>query len=328
MLEFLSDILKIDSTTGKENDLAYFIVNNYTPKGSIAEIQDTDDGRVNIFFKVGTPKIVFNSHLDTVPPYIAPRFEKDIIHGRGSCDAKGQLAYLWQAMNELIAEGEKDFGLLMTFAEETGSQGAKIANELLTETDYIIVGEPTENKLITASKGTNLIKVTIRGKNCHSGYPEHGDNAIDRMRDFLDKLDEINFPIDNEMGKTTHNIGWLKSDNAQNVVPDLVTFNLFIRTTFASHDVFKEMLDGLTDENITLEYPFSKGPMKFHAVEGFETGIVAFGTDAPSFTNVPHKILYGPGTILVAHTEKEHILIKDLYKAVEDVKVIYRKIKG
>lgn len=43
---------------------------------------------------------------------------------------------------------------------------------------------------------------------------------------------------------------------------------------------------------IELEYPFSKGPLKFHSVEGFETGVVAYGTDAPSFTNVPNKILY------------------------------------
>ena len=114
MLNFLSDILKIESTTGSENTLAYFIAKNYTPKGMTCKIQDTDDGRVNLFFTIGEPKIVFNSHLDTVPPYIPPTFTDEIIYGRGSCDAKGQLAYLWQAANELIAEGEKDFGLLMT----------------------------------------------------------------------------------------------------------------------------------------------------------------------------------------------------------------------
>ena len=328
MLNFLSDILKIESTTGSENTLACYIAEKYTPKGMRCEIQDTDDGRVNLFFKAGQPKIVFNSHIDTVPPYIPPTFTQEIIYGRGSCDAKGQLAYLWQASNELIEEGEKDFGLLMTFGEETGSAGAKFANSLLVNTDYIIVGEPTENKLILASKGTNLVKVTIRGRNCHSGYPQFGDNAINRMRKFLDRLDNIGFPPDELMGETTYNIGWLKSDNAQNVVPDLVTFNLFIRTTFASHDTYKEKLENIKDEYTELEYPFNKGPIKFFTVEGFETGVVAYGTDAPSFTNVTNKILYGPGTILVAHTENEHIHIKDLYKAVEDVKKIFRKLRS
>lgn len=328
MLNFLSDILKIESTTGTENTLACFIAEKYTPKGMRCEIQDTDDGRVNLFFKAGQPKIVFNSHIDTVPPYFPPTFTDEIIYGRGACDAKGQLAYLWQASNELIAEGEKDFGLLMTFSEETGSIGAKFANSLLTGTEYIIVGEPTENKLITASKGTHLIKVTVEGKSCHSGYPQYGDNAIDTMREFLDRLDNIGFPVDDVMGETTYNIGRLQADNAQNVVPDLVTFNLFIRTTFASHPVYQEMLEGIKGDKITLEYPLNKGPIKFFTVEGFETGVVAYGTDAPSFTNVPNKILYGPGTILVAHTENEHIHIKDIYKAVEDVKKIFRKLRS
>lgn len=327
MLNYLSDILKIESTTGTENTLAYYIAEKYTPEGMTCKIQDTEDGRVNLFFTIGEPKIVFNSHMDTVPPYIPPTFTDEIIYGRGSCDAKGQLAYLWQATKELIAEGEKDFGLLMTFGEEVGSVGARNANSLLTNTKYIIVGEPTENKLITSSKGTHLIKVTVRGKNCHSGYPQYGDNAINTMREFLDRLDKIGFPTDENMGETTYNIGWLKADNAQNVVPDLVTFNLFIRTTFASYPIYQEMLESIKGDKITLEYPLNKGPIKFHTVEGFETGVVAYGTDAPSFTNVPNKLLYGPGTILVAHTSDEHIKIKDMYKAVEDVKRIFRKLK-
>ncbi|MBS1515269.1 MAG: M20/M25/M40 family metallo-hydrolase [Bacteroidetes bacterium] len=327
MLNFLSDILKIESTTGSENTLAHFIAEKYTPAGMQCKIQNTSDGRVNLFFTIGKPKIVFNSHMDTVPPYIPPTFTDDIIYGRGSCDAKGQLAYLWQAANELIAEGEKDFGLLMTFSEEIGSIGARFANEMLTDTKYIIVGEPTENKLITSSKGTHFIKVTVRGKSCHSGYPQYGDSAINTMREFLDRLDKINFPMDEVMGDTPYNIGELHANNAQNVVPDLVTFNLFIRTTFASYPVFQQMLESIKGDKIELEFILNKGPIKFHTVEGFETGVVAYGTDAPSFTNVPNKILYGPGTILVAHTENEHIYIKDLYRAVEDVKKIFRKLK-
>ena len=295
------------------------------------ELQETPEGRLNVFFKIGEPKIVFNSHFDTVPPYIAPTFTDEIIYGRGSCDAKGQLAYLWQATNELIEEGHKDFGLLMVCGEEIGSVGARHANKTLTNTEYVIIGEPTENKLISASKGTHTILVTVKGKNCHSGYPEYGDNAINRARKFLDRVDAAGFPVDDVMGKTTYNIGLLRSDNAQNVVPDLVTFNLFFRTTFASDGVYKQMLEDIKDEigegKITLEYPFNKGPKKFHTVDGFETGVVAFGTDAPSFTNVPNILLYGPGTILVAHTADEQIKIKDMYKAVEDVKKIFKKLR-
>jgi len=66
--------------------------------------------------------------------------------------------------------------------------------------------------------------------------------------------------------------------------------------------------------------------MNFHVVDGFESGMVSYGTDAPSFTNIKNKILYGTGSILDAHTEKEFIEIRDLHKAVGDIKVIYKKI--
>ncbi|MEZ4689224.1 MAG: hypothetical protein R3A12_03210 [Ignavibacteria bacterium] len=42
----------------------------------------TESGRTNVFFKWGEPKIIFNSHTDTVPPYIPPTKEDDIIKGR------------------------------------------------------------------------------------------------------------------------------------------------------------------------------------------------------------------------------------------------------
>ena len=80
------------------------------------------------------------------------------------------------------------------------------------------------------------------------------------------------------------------------------------------------------DDKIEMNVYFDHVPVKFYTVEGIETGVVAYGTDAPSFTNIKNKILYGPGSILVAHTEKEFIKISDMYKAVEDVKSIYKKI--
>lgn len=326
MLSFLIDILKFDSTSGKENDLAKFIAANYKLPDSDIEIQTTSEGRLNVFFKYGEPKIVFCSHLDTVPHYIAPRIDKETIYGRGSCDAKGQLAYLYEACSQLHAQGYSDFGLLMVSGEEDGSQGAIKANETLKNTEYIIIGEPTENKLIKASKGNLLVKVSIKGKSCHSGYPEYGDNAINRMRLFLKNLDAVKFPLDNMLGETTYNIGKLESDNAQNVVSDLVNFNLYFRTTFASHEIIKNELDKIKDENTDLEFCYGDVPLEFVTLDGFETDIVSYGTDAPSFTNVKNIILYGPGNILHAHTEIEQIKVKDIYISIENVILIYKKI--
>lgn len=326
MLNFLLDILRFDSTSGSENELAMYISEKYRPKNSYAEIQVTDNGRLNVFFKYGEPKIIFCSHLDTVPPYIKPVKNGDTISGRGSCDAKGQLAYLLEAYNQLMDEGYSNFGMLMTSGEEDGSHGALKANETLKNCDYIFIGEPTENKLIKASKGNLLVHLKFGGKSCHSGYPENGENALDRMISYLNKLNSINFPKDNILSETTYNIGKLVSSNAHNVVSDFAECKIFFRTTFATDKIIKKKLTEIKDNKTELEFVYGDEPMNFYTIEGFTSDIVSFGTDAPAFSNVKNKMLYGPGSILDAHTEKEFVRIKDLHKAVEDIKLIYKKI--
>ncbi len=326
MINFLLDIMRFDSTSGKESELAKYIADKYKPHDAELEIQKTKFNRLNVFFKWGEPKIIFNSHLDTVPPYIPPVRTGDIIKGRGSCDAKGQVAYLYEACRQLREEGKNNFGLLLTCGEEDGSQGAMKANESIRDCDFIIIGEPTENKLIKASKGNICINLTFRGTSCHSGYPHLGDNAISRMFAFIKRLEEKDFGADKILGKTEYNIGKLSSDNAHNVVSDLVTMKIFFRTTFESEKKIIEYLKEITDHKTEMEILFIHNPVNFHVVEGFETGIVSYGTDAPSFSNVKNKILYGPGSILDAHTENEYIRIGGMLKAVDDVKNIFRKI--
>lgn len=326
MLNFLLDILRFDSTSGSENELAMYISEKYKPKNSYSEIQVTGNGRLNVFFKYGEPKIIFCSHLDTVPPYIKPVKNGDTISGRGSCDAKGQLAYLLEAYNQLMEEGYSNFGMLMTSGEEDGSHGALKANETLKNCDYIIIGEPTENKLIKASKGNQLVHLKFNGKSCHSGYPENGDSAINRMINYLNKLNSISFQKDDILGDTTYNIGKAESSNAHNVVSGFAQCKVFFRTTFATDKLLKKKLTEIKDDKTELEFVYGDEPMHFHTVEGFRTNTVSFGTDAPAFTNVKNKILYGPGSILDAHTDNEFVKIKDLHKAVDDIKLIYKKI--
>ena len=326
MIDFLLDIMRFDSTSGKEAELAKYISEKYKPSDAELEIQETKYKRLNVFFNWGEPKIIFNSHLDTVPPYIPPTREGDVIKGRGSCDAKGQVAYLFEACIQLRNEGHNNFGLLMTCGEEDGSQGAIKANELIRDCEYIIIGEPTENRLIRASKGNMCINFTFRGKNCHSGYPHLGDNAIDRMFAFTKRLNEKDFGKDEILGKTEYNIGMLRSDNAHNVVSDLVTMKIFFRTTFLSENKIIEYLKRIIDEKTEMEVLFIHSPVNFLTADGFESGIVSYGTDAPSFSNIKNKLLFGPGSILDAHTENEFIKISDMHKAVKDVKDIYKKI--
>ncbi len=341
--DFFIQMLNIDSTSGSELRLAEFIANNIKFQRAHLEVQEVGDGTVNIFFKWGKPKIVFCSHLDTVPPYIKPEItevevpdgsgrsgrsgrKQVVVKGRGTCDAKGQLIAQYAAALELEKEGFDNFGLLWVAGEEVGSFGARKANSLLEGCDYVIVGEPTENKLISAGKGTALYSVVINGKSSHSGYPAFGDNAIERFRLFMNDLSQTEFPSDNILGATTYNIGRLSSPNAHNVISDCVSFRIYFRTTFASYGVLDEILQKMAGENILIERISNDKPIKFYTMEGFETGVVAYGSDAPHLTSAGNIMLYGPGSILYAHTNDEQITMNEIENAVTDLINIYNKL--
>ncbi|MDP3453761.1 MAG: M20/M25/M40 family metallo-hydrolase [Bacteroidales bacterium] len=324
MTKELVQLMKIDSTSGKEVELANFIAKNYNTPGATLEIQEVGDGTINLFYKWGIPKIIFCTHLDTVPPYIEPRADNGKIFGRGACDAKGQIITAFNTCKELHQEGESDFGLLLVAGEEIGSKGAKVANNLIKDCRYVIVGEPTENKLIKAGKGIQLYEVNIQGISAHSGYPQFGDDAIERLRIFLDKLSEIKYPVDNLLGTTTYNIGMLSSLNAHNVLPNLVSFKIYFRTTFSSHLLIENSLKRISDDNIQITKVREDKPYRFHYIDGYQSDVVAFACDGPCLNNLGKCLLYGPGSIKVAHTDKEFINISDLEKAVTDLKNIFR----
>ncbi len=323
MYKFLLNLMTIDSTTGSEHRLADYLVKNFKPVGATIKIQRTARKQKNIFFKWGKPKIVFCTHLDTVAPYIPPHQKAGIIHGRGACDAKGQITAMYETCRQLYQEGQKDFGLLLLADEEKKSTGAKTANKLVKHCKYIIIGEPTENKLITAAKGILLAEVTTTGKAAHSGYPEHGESAVENLRLFLNKLAAIKFPKDRQLGKTTYNVSLAKTINPLNVIPDKATCKILFRTTFTSHNHLEKIIKKLAGKKVQLKIINDGSPMSFFTVPGFKTGRVSFGSDAPHLSNLGKRLLYGPGNILNAHTENEQIKISELKKAVIDLKKLY-----
>ena len=327
MIDRLLKIMGIESTSGREAELAYYIRDNFKGQNSESELQEVGDGSYNVFIKWGIPKVIYCTHLDTVPPYFPPFIQNEVIYGRGACDAKGQITVMFETCLNLEKEGNKDFGLLLLSGEEVGSKGARIANDLVKNCEYVIVGEPTENKLIRAGKGTKFFEVNITGKNAHSGYPHLGDDAIETMRVFLNSLAELDFPVDPLLGKTTYNISGLSAPNASNVVPDKVSFSIYVRTTFVSDKLAIDKILDLASDKISVKLLGGDAPINFETFGDNETHIVSYGSDAPVLSNLGEKILFGPGSIFHAHTDNEQITIAELNEAVSVLKSIYYKIK-
>lgn len=207
-------------------------------------------------------------------------------------------------------------GLLFLVGEERDSLGAKIANETPSGSRFLINGEPTENKLAVASKGALRVEVTTRGKMAHSAYPHLGESAIDKLLGALERLRAMKLPENPEVGPCTLNIGLIEGGRAPNVIPDFARAQLLYRLVGASDGLRQEIAQavaGLADAEVVLEIPF----MKLRTVPGVETMVAAFTTDIPALGKWGTPLLLGPGSIHVAHTDREFIAKKELHQSVE-----------
>ena len=321
MIEFnlFEDILGFDSTSRKERPLAEFLARRL--EAPEAETFEVGDGTVNLLFKWGRPRLVFCTHMDTVPPYIAPRMGDEVISGRGSCDAKGQIIAMYTACRRLAAAGKSGFGLLLLSGEETGSWGAKAFSKEPFTADLLVIGEPTENKMVSASKGTKSYELIFKGEPFHSGYPQFGKSAVDLFVDFVEKLRGQAFPFDDILGETTWNIGQLSSNNPQNILSPELRCRLYFRTTFASDGAVHEWM--MKRDDVQVRFVGGDIPARYTVLPGFPSGPVAFGSDAPHLHNFSRKIICGPGSIRYAHRCDEHILVSDLETAVENYVKIF-----
>ena len=309
--ELFHTLLSIDSTSGKERTVAEWLLEHLDAPSKQA--MEVGDGTLNLLFSWGTPKVVFCTHMDTVPPYIKPTVKKDVIEGRGACDAKGQIFAMYTACKELEAKGCTDFGLLLLAGEETGSWGAKAFAKTDFRAPFLIVGEPTENKMVSASKGTKSYDLTFTGEAFHSGYPQYGVSAVDLFNEFYNKLKAVDWGVDPVLGETTWNIGLLHSDNPQNILSPKLTCRLYFRTTFVSDQKVQDWMAGQPGV-------LARGgdtPARYVTLPGFASAPVAFGSDAPHLTNFGHKIICGPGSIHHAHRDNEQILVSELEEAVQ-----------
>jgi len=309
-------LIDIESTTGQEGPVARVLAGYLRERGYSVLEQPVAGDRINVIAAVGEPAVVFSTHFDCVPPFFPSRVEGGILHGRGACDAKGILAVQVAAAERLRAAGETRIGLVFVAGEERGSDGAKAANTIASQSKYLINGEPTELKLGLATRGCFRVRLTAHGKAAHSGYPELGESAIEKLVDVLITLRATEWPADPTLGRTHYTIGLIKGGVAPNVIPPHAEAEVFFRTVGA-HDALRTSLHtavaGRADIDEILELP----AVRLHTVPGFETEVFAYFSDVPFLSAWGTPLLVGPGTIHVAHTDHEHIAIADLERAVD-----------
>jgi acetylornithine deacetylase len=262
-----------------------------------------------------SPDVVLSTHMDTVPPFVPSSEDGEFIYGRGACDAKGIIAAQIVAAERLRAEGVRA-GLLFVVGEERDSAGAKTANLQPRGSRFLINGEPTDNRLALASKGTLRVRLTAKGKMAHSAYPELGESATHKLIEALNRLLALPLPVTEDVGPSTLNVGTLEGGRAPNVIADHAEAQVLIRLVGSSDETKAAVLkavDGMAEVDFTLEIPFQR----FRAVAGLPTMVAKFTTDIPFLTNWGEPLLLGPGSIHVAHTPDERLAKRELREAVE-----------
>lgn len=315
VIELTKRLIEIPSISGNEKAVAEFLADYLRGRGFEVALQEAASHRPNLYARRGEPDIVFSSHTDTVPPFVEFREDDQFIYGRGACDAKGIIAAMIKASEALIEAKVSDIGLLFVVGEEAGSPGARAANEISNRSRYLINGEPTESKLALGSKGALRAILKASGRAAHSAYPQMGESAIDKLLDILTDLRRVELPRDERLGATTMCIGVIKGGVAANVIPPEAEAELMFRIV-TNAAALKRIIEETTGSRAEVEYTFECDPVFAEALDGFETAVVSFTTDIPLLTNWGKPLLFGPGSILDAHTPHEKISKRELERAV------------
>lgn len=312
-------LIDIASPTDHELAVGNFIHDHLASLGYECRKQQVSEDRFNVYAAAGgRPRVVMNSHIDTVPPWFASREDDEHIYGRGACDTKGLIAAMIAAGEQLRAEGHRDFAFLFVVGEETDSIGAKSANAAFKDlgSEFVLVGEPTESRFARASKGALTCTIHFDGVAAHSAYPERGDSAIKKMLRAIAAMSEEDWGSHDILGRATLNIGVIRGGEKPNIVPATAECDMMFRIVSDPEDVRAklEQIARRFGGKITL----ARGnPPQFMVVpDGAPSTIVAFNTDVPHLGNLGKPLLFGPGSILDAHGADEKIRKGDLLDAV------------
>ena len=251
LLNLHKNLIEKPSITKTETEAVDYLYNHLQSLGWKVELQtvnnpsvDQSVRRQNIFAYLGDNRddvsLILNSHLDVVPPYVPYRKEvtnnnKEIIYGRGSNDAKGQIAAQVTAIETLRQQSFdkiNNVGVLYDVGEEGIFDGMSTAQSILPPSlKYVVVGEPTELKQISGHKGNMGFEIRAKGLAAHSSNPQWGINAIEKLSEAVLKLKDIKLPKDDLLGDTTIAVTKISGGTAINKVPDEAVAYVNVRTS-------------------------------------------------------------------------------------------------
>jgi acetylornithine deacetylase len=316
VVELTTRMMEIDSTSGSEGALVDWTATHLTSGDwKVRRVPVTPGRDAIVATNTEAPLVTLSTHLDTVPPFIPPRFDGERLWGRGACDAKGIAASMMLAADRLRAEGIA-VAMLFVVGEEVSHDGAEAANQVPTTSRVLINGEPTESTLALGTKGAMRFTLRCQGTAAHSAYPHLGRSALADLVRLLAELETLALPRDEQLGDTTINIGVITGGVADNVMAPEAEARLMARLVTAPEELVA-ILRRWVGDRAQLEVGITVPLVRLGTLPGFETSVAAYATDIPKLTNWGTPYLFGPGSIHVAHRDDEHVPVAELRSAVE-----------
>ncbi len=342
-----------------EAEMAAFLREHLAGMGMSVKEYEYAPGRPNVVAQWpdqrGERSVALQAHMDTVGIEGMARdpfdtvIEDGRIYGRGTCDTKGSMAAFLSALAIAREAGWKPvdkWHFVATASEETGCQGAKALAVTDFHVDAIVVGEPTNCRIVTAHKGQGWVRLRVKGRRCHAAVPHEGRNAVAAMARavlwceevFVPDLARRSHPL---LGHGTASVDMITGGTAPNVVPAECEATIDCRTLPDDHpkDVAERLLVGVKShmpdfaDAFSLEIdqanpgfetpanrPFARNVMKVCAERtGQEdpVGVNYFADSGPLHNAGMEAVLFGPGDIAQAHTADEYLEVEQLVLATE-----------
>jgi acetylornithine deacetylase len=276
--------------------------------------------------------------------------EEERLVGRGTADMKGFLALAVNRLGALEPDTLRHpLVLLLTYDEEIGTLGARRFTETWASTAAlprdVIIGEPTSLRVVRLHKGMLRLRLGFEGVAAHSGYPHLGRNAIEPAAQAIVALRRLRRTMESE--RPPHgehfpdvpfialNVGTVSGGSAANVIPDRCVIELGIRllpetaAQAVMDRVGSTVKEALPNESFSLELVSESPAMMLdqdadiyrslcRLVGQHESVGVAFATDAGWLQRAGFRcVLFGPGSIEVAHRANEFVPVAEFRRAEE-----------
>ncbi len=363
--EMIAKLISFDTTSRNSNLELIAFVEDYLSSHGIASrrIANEDGTKANLFATLGPADraggIVLSGHTDVVPvdgqDWTSDPFtvvERDgLLYGRGTSDMKSFIGAALAAVPDFLARGPQiPIHLALSYDEEVGCLGVRPMIEAVIRTlprpQVVIVGEPSDMKVVNAHKGIRSYKTTVTGLEFHSSQTHQGVSAIQYAAEligFLMTLGEEMRERGDASGRfsppyTTISVGIVNGGTAVNIIPKTCSFQWEYRSlpdadpdeivtrfnAFAAEEILPHMravFGGAKIETVTRASSPGLAPtdgdpgetlvMKLAQCNSAEA--VSYNTEAGLFqlADIP-TVVCGPGSIDQAHKPDEFIALSQI----------------